>query len=149
MKLRSLLFALMCFSASTTLFAASQIQVITESAWLRWLPNGLAAGYLTLKNPSEQPLELVSASSPDYEQVSLHQTVTQGTMSKMMKIDKLIIPAHQEIALAPGGYHLMLEQPTHNIVPGGTVQVQLKFADDEKIVNVTMPVRSPASGAPH
>lgn len=149
MKLRSLLFALMCFSASTPLFAASQMQVVTDSAWLRWLPNGIAAGYLTLKNPSARSIELVAVSSPDYAQVDLHQTVTKGTVSRMMKIDKLVIPAHQEIALAPGSYHLMFEKPTHNIVPGATVQIQLKFSDDAKAVNVILPVRSPSSSSAH
>jgi copper(I)-binding protein len=51
----------------------------------------------------------------------------------MEMVDHLDIPAHGSVELAPGGYHLMLSQPTHAIKPGDHVEVTFEFADGAKL----------------
>jgi copper(I)-binding protein len=115
---------------------------------VRWLPNRLpAAGYMNLTNTSSQGVDLVSASSPDYGSVMLHRSVSNGSTKSMEMIDKLPIPAHGGVAVAPGGYHLMLEEPRHKIAPGDTVHVQLRFSSGET-VDTPMPVKTPGAAAP-
>ena len=63
----------------------------------------------------------------------LHQTVSNGSTQQMTMVDKLTIPAHGSVAIVPGGYHLMLEQPQHAIKPGDTVHLQLQFSNGEKL----------------
>jgi copper(I)-binding protein len=123
-------------------------RIVVHDAWVRWLPNRLpAAGYMNLTNTSNQGVDLVSASSPDYGSVMLHRSVSNGSTQSMEMVDKLPIPAHGAVAVAPGGYHLMLEAPRHKIAPGDTVHVQLRFSNGET-VDTPMPVKTPGAAAP-
>jgi len=112
--------------------AASTISI--QNAWVRWLPGNLpAAGYATLKNASDKPIELVDVSSPDYDSTMLHQTVSNGSTQKMVMVDKVAVPAHGQLAIAPGGYHFMLMQAKHKIMPGDTVHLKLEFSDGQTL----------------
>jgi copper(I)-binding protein len=113
-----------------------------SNGWVRWLPNGLPqAGYLTLTNNGEQSIDLLGASSPDFGDVMLHQSIGNGSTMRMVMVDKLTIPAHGKVDIAPGGYHLMLMAATHPIAPGGAVQMVLKFSDG-RTLTTSLPVRS-------
>ncbi len=127
-------------AAAGSASAADAIQV--REPWVRWLPAGLpAAGYLTLVNPSDTDRYLTGASSPDYAAVMLHESYTAPNgESGMRHVDKVRIPAHGEVRLAPGGYHLMLMKARHAIAPGDTVKVDLIFADG-RTLPVTLPVK--------
>ena len=115
---------------------ATQAEHIRAShAWIRLLPGALpAGGYVTLRNDSDQPASLIGASSTAYGDVMLHQSMGQQTgMSRMMTIDHLDVPAHGQVALAPAGYHLMLEKATHPLQVGDTTKVTLHFADGSSL----------------
>jgi periplasmic copper chaperone A len=124
--------------------AAGPNAISVKNAWVRWLPNNLpAAGYLTLANASDKPVDLVDISSNDYGNAMLHQTVSNGSSQKMVMVDKLTVPAHGQASIAPGGYHVMLEDAKHKIVPGDTVHLTLKFSDGETL-DTPFVVKSPA-----
>ncbi|WP_310630043.1 copper chaperone PCu(A)C [Paraburkholderia sp.] len=135
MKLKSLTATLGCalacsFAAFTPAAHAADAAISAQNAWVRWLPNDLpAAGYVTLKNDGDKPLDLVDVSSDDYGMVMLHQTVSNGSTQKMVMVHKATVPAHGTLAIAPGGYHLMLEHAKHKVAPGDTVHIKLKFSD--------------------
>ncbi len=108
-------------------------QMRAEHAWIRVMPAGLpAGGYVTLHNGGDEAATLTGASSPEYGHVMLHESTTEGGMGRMKMIDKLAIPAHGGVALAPGGYHLMLMQGSTQVHPGVQVPVTLQFADGSK-----------------
>ncbi|CAB3797184.1 copper chaperone PCu(A)C [Paraburkholderia fynbosensis] len=124
--------------------AAGADAISVKDAWVRWLPNNLpAAGYATLVNASDKPIDLVDISSKDYGDAMLHQTVSNGSSQKMVMVDKLTVPAHGQVSIAPGGYHVMLEDAKHKIAPGDTVRLTLKFSDGETI-DTPFAVKSPA-----
>lgn len=127
-----------CARPSTALHA--------ENAWVRWLPGGLpAAGYLTLVNPSARDRFLISATSPDYGSVALHQSYRLANGAEGMRaVPRLRVPAHGRVALAPGGYHLMLMDPRRSLAPGDTVGLILRFAGGQA-VPVRLPVRPPSA----
>jgi hypothetical protein len=107
---------------------AGSVQV--SHAWIRLLPGDLpAGGYATLRNAGEVPLVLIGAESPSYRQVMLHESTTVGGLSSMAMIERLPLPAHATVTLAPGGYHLMLMHAFHPVKPGDRVKVTLRFAD--------------------
>ncbi|KAG0092543.1 hypothetical protein BGZ92_009440 [Podila epicladia] len=121
---------------------STDITAKKNSGWVRWLPNALpAAGYITLENTSDEPLDVTNIKSPDYKRVSIYQTVTDAESSKMIKIDKFTIPLHGEFSLVPGSYHLLFEKPTHLITPGDNARV-IFFLSDGKVFKVRMPVRT-------
>jgi copper(I)-binding protein len=131
MKLKTLAF-LTALSLGTHAFAAGPIAA--QHAWVRWLPSRLpAAGYVTLVNSGDKPVDLVDIDSPAYGMAMLHQTVSNGSTQQMVMVDKLTIPAHGQVAIAPGGYHIMLEHPQREIKPGDTVHLHLKFSDGETL----------------
>lgn len=134
---------LSCGFASAA-FAAGANAISAKDAWVRWLPNDLpAAGYVTLVNASDKPVDLVDISSNDYGDAMLHQTVSNGSTQKMVMVDKLTVPAHGQVAIAPGGYHVMLEDAKHKVAPGDTVHLTLKFSDGETL-DTPFAVKSPA-----
>ncbi|POR49056.1 hypothetical protein B0G62_11238 [Paraburkholderia eburnea] len=131
MKLKSLTAALACTIAALAPAAqAAGAALSAQNAWVRWLPNDLpAAGYVTLRNDGEQSVDLVDISSDDYAMVMLHQTVSNGSTQQMVMVHQATVPAHGTLAIAPGGYHLMLEHAKHKVAPGDTVHMKLKFSD--------------------
>ncbi|RQT96688.1 copper chaperone PCu(A)C [Burkholderia cepacia] len=134
------LLAALC--AGTHAYAAGTITA--QNAWVRWLPNKLpAGGYVTIVNTGDKPVDLVDVDSPDYGMAMLHQTVSNGSTQKMEMVDKLTVPARGKVDIAPGGYHVMLEEPKHAIKPGDTVHLRLKFSDGET-VDAPFAVKSPA-----
>jgi len=117
--------------------------VMATEGWIRWLPgNAPMAAYMLLTNRGNDPVTLIAASSPRFAQVMLHQSVEKGDMSQMRMVATLVLPPHQNIAIAPGGYHLMLMSPPTPIVIGEQVEVTLEFSDGE-ILHVTLPVSPP------
>lgn len=122
-----LLFALLPCAAVQ---ATDAQHVHASHAWIRVLPGNLPAGaYVTLENDSDRLIKLTGASSPAYAEVMLHQSSSEGGMSRMSMIETLPVPAHGKTALAPAGYHLMLMQAHKPVKPGDTVKLTLKFSD--------------------
>ncbi|QGZ61893.1 copper chaperone PCu(A)C [Paraburkholderia acidisoli] len=137
-------FALGTVAAFAPTAAQAAGTLSADNAWVRWLPNNLpAGGYVTLKNDGDKPVDLVDVSSDAYGMVMLHQTVSNGSTQKMVMVHKATVPAHGTLAIAPGGYHLMLEQAKHKIAPGDTVNVKLHFSDGETL-DTPFAVKSPA-----
>jgi periplasmic copper chaperone A len=123
---------LAAFGAAAQAAGAQAISV--QNAWVRWLPNDLpAAGYVTLTNSSDKPIDLVGVTSPDYGNAMLHETVSNGSTQKMVMVDKATVPAHGQLAIAPGGYHLMLMDAKRKLAPGDTVHLKLQFSDGEML----------------
>jgi periplasmic copper chaperone A len=110
--------------------------VAAADAWVRWLPAGLpAAGYVTLTNKGPTTLELVGASSPDYADVGMHQTLDNHGMSEMRPVASLVLKPQATVRFAEGGYHLMLMQAKRQLHPGDRVEIIFRFSDGR-----TMPV---------
>jgi copper(I)-binding protein len=129
-------------SATAKIPVSTDITAVEKSVWIRWLPNALpAAGYITLKNSSEQSVDVTKIKSPDYQNIAIYQTVNDAESSKVVKLDKFTIPAKGEFALVPGKYHLMFEKPTHLITPGNDARV-IFFLSDGRVFKVKMPVRT-------
>ena len=96
-------------------------------AWFRSLPGKApAGGYFTAQNNTSRDVTITGASSDACGMLMIHQSSNKGGMSGMMMMEEVKVPAGGRIAFAPGGYHLMCEQPKMKI--GGKVPVTLHFA---------------------
>jgi copper(I)-binding protein len=76
------------------------------------LPNGVDAYsvYATITNPTAQPERLVDVDVMGAQVYMLHQTtVDDAGTSEMHTVEWIEIPPNNQVYLAPGGYHLMLE----------------------------------------
>jgi periplasmic copper chaperone A len=99
----------------------------------------VAAGYLTLHNHSEQDALLDQVSSPGFLRVELHQHSHKDGVMRMEQLNEITIPAGDNVALAPGGLHLMLFEPTNELKVGQSVELLLHFADGQQL-SVALPV---------
>jgi copper(I)-binding protein len=103
-----------------------------ENAWVRPMPPGsmMTAGFGRLVNYSDADIEINAYSSPQFEDVSLHQTVLEGGLSRMNKVPVLNLAAGSEMELAPGGYHLMFMKQIGEQTE--SVQINFELADGRR-----------------
>lgn len=109
--------------------------VQASQAWIRVLPGTLpAGGYVTLTNSGDQDRIVIGASSTAYGMVMMHQSMLASGSSRMRMVKQLRIPAHGNVQLAPGGYHLMLMHAKQPVHPGNHVPITFHFADGNVLV---------------
>lgn len=119
--------------ASSSVHADGKLGVF--DAWIRAAPPGatMTAGYATLKNSGDAPLTVLTVQSDAFRLTSLHETIVDRDVSKMREVHRLVLEPGSEIRLAPGGKHLMLMQPRHEIAVGDKVQVMFLLADGTRL----------------
>ena len=105
-----------------------------EDAWVRATPPGamMTAGFGRLVNHTDLKLEITAYTSPNYGDVSLHQTVIENGVSRMKEVSGLSIPPGDEVELAPGGYHLMLMMPKQTSGTNDRVVLQIEEAGGQR-----------------
>lgn len=131
--------------AAVALSAPPAFDIQAKDGWVRWLPAGVpSGGYVILKNAGDAPRILTGASSPDFGQVSFHQTRESHGVSSMEAVASITIAPHSIVSFSPGGYHIMLMQPTHALHPGDKVSLSLRFADG-RTLDVPFQVRAPGA----
>ena len=92
----------------------------------------MTAGFGRLVNHTDLELEISTYSSPDYGDVSLHETVIENDVSRMREVPGFSISPGGEVELAPGGYHLMLKMPTHASGPHDRVVLHIEEAEGQR-----------------
>ena len=107
-----------------------------DHPWTRATPGGakVGGGYLVVKNTGDTPDRLISATSPAAGKVEIHEmAIKDGVMIMRPLKDGLEIPAHGEVALKPGGYHIMLMDLKGPIVMDQPVSATLVFEKAGKV----------------
>lgn len=102
------------------------------------------AGYFQLYNAGDEAVVLVGADSDAFENVELHVSAEQDGMAHMHAVEQVEIAPGERFAFAPKGHHLMLIGREKALSVGDEVDVQLEFADDQRL-SVTFDVVSPVS----
>jgi copper(I)-binding protein len=115
--------------------ALAEGDMTVDNAWIREAPPGAMAlgGYMTLHNHGSAERMLVTASSPAFESVMLHQTVMEGTMAKMVHQHMIAIPANGSLTFEPNGFHLMMMKPKQALKAGDMVSVTLGFKNGQTL----------------
>ena len=116
-----------------------------KDGWVRLMPGGMPmqAGFGRIDNPCPMPVTIVSASSPAYGSVELHESKVIGGVNRMREVPELRIAPDGAAVLQPGGLHLMLMQPDATLVEGERVPLVLVLADGSE-VPATLAVRKAA-----
>ena len=116
--------------------AAAPACLVLEEGWIRMppAPRPMLAGFGRIANHCGQPHVVVSARSPRFGEVSLHQTRVVDGVSRMRELERLPITAGGQALLQPGGLHLMLMQPKATLTPGSRVAVVFKLKDGGELL---------------
>ncbi len=110
--------------------AEQQEKTITvNDAWSRELPPTapVGAAFLHIENHSALPDRLISANSSIAEVTELHAHIHEGDVMRMVKVEAIDIPAHSQLTLEPGGYHIMLIDLQKPLVAGEQLPLTLQF----------------------
>lgn len=120
-------------------------------AWISEAPPTvkILAGYFTIRNLSEDSVDLVAAQSPAFERVEFHLTKTEGGVARMQKEETITIPAQSDFSFSPGAYHLMLFNPTNAPKSGDLIPLQLTFSNGIRIAVEAEVIRGDHSGHHH
>ena len=114
-------------------------EIHVSDGWVRaHLPNRPTAGYLSLKNTGDAADRLISASSPAFKTIEIHESRMEDGVMKMEPVTGVSIDAGATAVLEPGGYHLMMFGGS-GLKEGDTVEVTMVF-ETAGSVTLTMPV---------
>jgi len=119
---------------------SSPLQV--TDAWIRSAPPGaqVMGGFATLANPGPAPVVVTAARSDAFAMVEMHETTSEDGVSRMRAVPRLEIGPGATARLEPGGLHLMLMQPRHEVAVGARVEVAFVL-DDGTLLKVPFEVR--------
>jgi copper(I)-binding protein len=85
------------------------------------------AGYLFLTNHGTTADTLIGVTTDQAESVSIHQSVMENGMMRMLAVKALEIAPGKTVTFSQGGYHLMLVKPKVALPLGGHFFVTLRF----------------------
>ena len=106
------------------------------------VPN--SAAFFVIKNNSDKDIAITSANSDIAEKNELHTHIKENQMMKMMKIEKLVVPAKSSLELKSGGDHVMLMGLKKELKAGDEINLELSFSDGDK-KSIKVPVKDLAS----
>lgn len=136
---------------SLALSGLAHAQVAVDAPWVRaTVPQQTATGAF-MRLTASRDLRLIGARSDVAQNTEVHEMAMQGQMMRMRQIAALPLPRGQAIALAPGGYHVMLIGLKRPLSAGERVTLTLVFEDangKRSEQTVQAPVRPLSAGAP-
>lgn len=107
-----------------------------RDGWVRLVPGGMPmhAGFGRIENACAAPATIVSASSPSYGSVMLHESRIVGGVNQMRMLQELRLKPDDAAVLRPGGLHLMLMDPTSPLKPGSHVAIDFALKDGRHVL---------------
>lgn len=114
---------LICMSCS------AQAELKVTDAWIKSTAPGqpVAAAYMTLT--ATEDVKVIGSSSSVASSVEIHEMRMTGNIMRMRQLKELQLKAGKSEILAPGGYHLMLQDIKHQIKAGEVVPIVLIIQD--------------------
>lgn len=130
-----------------TRFAWGQVPtLVVRDAWTRQTPGSdVAAVYLTLQNPTRQPVTVVGVESSAAGHAMIHESKTEGGISKMRAHEQLVVAPGETLKFEPGGLHVMLHGLTQPLAVGQNIPLIIQLADGTKVPTtaVVRPLTAP------
>ena len=115
-----------------------------EHAWSRAAMQGrIGVVYLTIIDHGAVD-HLTGVSSPLADKAELHESFSEGGVSKMRPVASLALDKDKPVVLAPGGYHIMLMNLKRPLNQGDTFPLTLTFANAGQ-VTVQVAVQKPGA----
>ena len=145
--LRILIIPFLFATASFGPVAAQQVKVgdlTIDHPWARATPTGakVAAGYMTIVNNGTTADRLIGGSTSVAGRVEVHEMAMKDGVATMRPVNGgLTIEPGKTVTLAPGGYHLMLQDLKAPLKQGDKVAATLEFEKAGK-VDVTLDVQA-------
>jgi len=116
-------------------------------AFTRATPPGakVAGAFMTIENQGKVGDRLLGASSPVAGLVEIHEMAMAGGMMTMRPVQGIELKPGAKVDLAPGGYHVMLEDLKQPLKQGETIPLTLRF-EKAGSVELKIPVEGMGAG---
>lgn len=135
-------FVLSIVSIAAVFGADIEIERAYARASIPNVPN--SAAFFVIKNNSDKDIAITSANSDAAQKNELHTHIKENKMMKMIKIEKLVVPAKSSLELKSGGDHVMLMGLKKELKAGDEINLELSFSDGDK-KKIKVPVKDLAS----
>lgn len=111
--------------------SADQAPLVAEDVVItRPMPGmRMSAGYMTLRNSSDEQIRIDRIESPDFSSIEMHESVLDDGISRMLALPVVVIPAGQSVTFEAGGKHLMIRH-----LPETPDSVRLQLFSDETLL---------------
>ncbi len=131
--------------------ASAAAQVTVREPWIRaTVPAAQATGAF-MELVSKQDARLIEVRSPAAGIIEIHQMSMQGDRMMMSAVEGIDLPAGKTVALASGGYHIMMMDLKRQMKAGESVPMTLVFqgkGKKQETVEVQVPVKPLSYTAP-
>lgn len=109
--------------------------LLVSDAWARPTAAGMPMGvaYFVVRNDGATDDAIVAASTSAAARVEIHQTTLDGGMARMRPLREIAVPAKSQVAIAPGGIHLMLVDLVAPLAAGARVPLTLQFRNAGRV----------------
>lgn len=129
-----------------TMFTVGDL--VIENPWARESVTPTSAAYLTVRNSGDRDDRLIGVTSAVADRTELHGSTMEGGVMKMRPVEAVLVPAHGEAALAPGGLHVMMMGLNGRLEEGGSFALTLEF-EHAGTVEVMATIEDIAHGGGH
>lgn len=114
-------------------FASHANKIEVKDAWARKsiMPNNNSAVYMKIINLDDHDVEILGAKNSDIsDDIELHKSfVDEKGVSRMVALDKIVLPKGADIELAPGAIHIMLLNLKAPLKSGDHFPLTLNLSD--------------------
>ena len=93
----------------------------------------VAAAYVSIFNQSDKDLVIKSITSTICEVAEIHDTVLEGEIMRMKKVESLNIPARSEFYFQPGSTHIMLMGLNQELKDGTNFKLNFEFKNKQNL----------------
>ncbi len=102
-----------------------------SKAWIKNLPSTIPvrAGYMTIFNPGNNAIRIMSVASNVFKIIEVHQTFIKDGLMRMEQVSDLTIEPSSRLSLEPGGMHLMMMSPIEPVKLGDNIRVTFELDD--------------------
>lgn len=120
-----------------------------NKVWIREAPpnSKILAAYLQIENNSAESIDLVAAESEAFERIEFHLSEMTNGVARMRTQDKISVTANSTFEFTPGGYHLMLINPTVPMREGMHATIKFVFANGDSQTVETPVIRADSTEA--
>jgi len=107
--------------------AVTQAQLAIVSAVARPSMDGSSnsAAYITFHNNGTSDITIIGATSFVANNVELHTIADEQGVKKMVKVDRLVVPAGGDLVMKSGGIHIMLMDLKKTLVIGDQFDIDI------------------------
>lgn len=150
MKQLSLFAAGLLISVGALAGAADSVSV--QDPYVRMAPpNAPATGaFMVIRNNGDKEVKVLKAANPVSRVTELHNHINDGGVMRMRPVTAIEIKAKGEVALKPGGLHVMMIDLKAPLKEGEIVPITLGFDDgSSKVVEAKVVRPMPAGMMEH